>query len=109
MMLINPLAAPVIGFTRPTETPYGEVSFTTLGDTPAVVSISNPSIAGADGPGSTQAGVVFTPRGLDRKEGDRFPFGGHTYELVGNTRGDQDHPLTGADFGWVSHAVKRVG
>lgn len=107
MTLINPVFAQSAEFQRPVETSFGEVSYSSLGMNQVVVALNQPSVAGGD-PGSAQIGMVFTPRGLDRREGDRFVYGGQGYELVGDTRGDFNHPFTGDDFGWVSHAIKRA-
>ncbi|WAY18399.1 hypothetical protein OF855_24490 [Mycolicibacterium fortuitum] len=90
---------------RPTEDPYGGATFADLGDTKAVVSLGAATVT--TGFDYRQAGTVFTPRGLDRKEGDRFTHNGLEYTLVGPARGDQPHPFTGDDFGWVAHAIER--
>jgi hypothetical protein len=106
MSLINPIFAPTVEFSRPTETAYGAVSFTTLGSNQTVVSLQAPADSGG-GEDFRLAGLVFTPRGLDRKHGDRFTHNGQQYELFGPARGDQDQPFTGDNFGWISHAIRR--
>lgn len=97
-----------VPFSRPTESAFGDMTTAALGDTPAVVSIQTGSVSLGDGPGYTQAGVVFTPRNLDRREGDTFVYNGATYVLVGARRGDHPQPFTGDDFGWVVHSIKRL-
>jgi len=71
-------------------------------DTPAVVSLSPAAVQAGNGPRYSQGGTVFVPRELDRRHGDRFTHSGTKYRLVGGARGDQDHPITGDDFGWVA-------
>ena len=108
-MLLNPIAAPTSAFTRITEDPYGAVTTASLGDCQVVVSIGKATAANSDSsPGASQVGVVFVPRGLDRREGDRFTYNSETYELMGQARGNQDHPFTGDDFGWVEFGIRRV-
>lgn len=108
-MLLNPIYAPTAAFTRVTEGSYGDATLTPLGSCQVVVSMAQAaSSARAEGAGTTQIGVVFTPRSVDRQEGDRFTYNGETYELMGHARGNQDHPFTGDDFGWISHAFRRV-
>lgn len=109
MSLLNPISPPAVPFKRPTDDPYGGVTFADLGDTPVVVSLQAPSVTNvlAAANGYNLAGTVFTPRGVDRKEGDRFTYQGRDYTLIGPVRGNQDHPFTGADFGWVAHAIER--
>lgn len=109
MSLLNPINPPAVPFKRPTDDPYNGPGFTALDDTPVVVSLQAASVTNglAPGQGYTLAGTVFTPRGLDRREGDRFTYQGRDYTLVGPVRGDQDHPFTGGDFGWVAHTIER--
>lgn len=76
-------------------------------DTPAVVSLDKPVLVAGNGARYHQGGTVFVPRGLDRGHGDRFTYNGTTYRLVGGARGDQDHPVTGDDFGWVAFGFER--
>lgn len=97
-----------VPFSRPTESSFGDTASTSLGDTPAVVSIQTASVSLSDGPGYSQSGVVFTPRELDRREGDTFVYNNVTYVLVGARRGDHLQPFTGDDFGWVVHSIKRL-
>lgn len=104
MGLIQAPYAPVLEFRRPTESPFGGVTFAVVGTNPTVVSLSAPTSSAAD---FNLSGLVFTPRGVDRKDGDRFTHNGKEYELFGPARGDQDQPFTGADLGWVSHAIRR--
>lgn len=112
MPVLNPDFAVSVPFTRLTEDSFGGSTPTDLGATPVVVSIAAAATAKdsgeRQGPGYTQAGTVFTPRGLDRKAGDRFTYNGATYVLIGLPRGNQPQPFTGDDFGWISHSIERV-
>lgn len=78
-------------------------------NTPAVVSLDRPVPVAERGARYQQGGTVFLPRGIDRKHGDRFTYNGDKYRLFGKPRGDQDHPLTGDDFGWVTWSFERSG
>lgn len=88
MALINPAFAPTATFQRPAEDADGNKTPTALGANPVVVSLARE--------------MVFIPRGLDRKAGDQFSFDGGQYTLAGRPRGNQPHPFTGDDFGWVA-------
>ena len=103
--LIDPVFAGSAVFRRPVVGADNTVTWTVLGDTPVV-----PSIAGATGdPVLMQAGTLFVPRELDRQAGDRLTYNGVTMVLTGSRRGDQDHPITGDDFGWIAHAFSISG
>ncbi|CAN5146979.1 hypothetical protein BH11ACT6_BH11ACT6_34900 [soil metagenome] len=89
-----------------------------VADTPAVVSLDKPTSQLGSGPSRStamggprysQGGTVFLPRGIDRKRGDRFTHNGVKYSLIGAARGDQDHPVTGDDFGWVTWSFEGSG
>lgn len=111
MSLLNPISAPERQFRRPTETPYGESAFTSLGGIASVVSLGAESAKSSSVLSQRSAyqiaGIVFTPRGAGVKEGDRFTYNEVEYALVGPALGDQDQPFTGDDFGWVEHAIER--
>jgi len=100
-MILNPVYAQTAEFKRPT----GPTTFTTLGTNPVVVSVA-PTVSVKDSE-DQESGRAFTPRGLDRREGDRFTYNGVEYSLFGVTRGDHDQPFTGDDFGWVVHSLRR--
>ncbi|MBY0440983.1 MAG: hypothetical protein K2Q25_02410 [Mycobacteriaceae bacterium] len=102
MGLLNPAYAPLIAWERPTEDADGNTSYADLGTTATVVSLASPRVEAGSGPRFIQSGTVFVPRGIDRKAGDRFTYKGFKYTLVGVARGDQDHPFTGADLGWMA-------
>lgn len=102
MGLLNPAYAPLVPFERPTEDADGNTAWAQLGDTPAVVQLVGPGLESSSGTTYAQSGIVFVPRGSDLKVGDRFTWGGVHYMLSGGPNGDQDHPFTGDDFGWVS-------
>lgn len=112
MAVLHPDFAVSVPFSRPAEDSFGKVTSTDLGATLAVVSIGAAATAKdtgeRQGPGYTQAGIVFTPRGVDRRAGDRFTYNGATYVLIGYARGDQPQPFTGDDFGWISHSIERL-
>lgn len=74
--------------------------------TPAVVSLDKPAAVAGNGPRYAQGGTIFVPRGIDRRSGDRFTYNGSRYRLTGGARGDQDHPITGHDFGWVAFSFE---
>lgn len=84
----------------------GNPNWTPLTETKMVMSLNAPTLV-ADSKGSryTQSGTVCVPRGYDLKHGDRLPYDGAKYTVVGRQRGNQDHPFTGDDFGWVQFTV----
>lgn len=71
-------------------------------DTPAVDITSS---GGRD----VQTGSLFVPRGADLKDGDRVPYRGKWFGVVGGVRWDMDHPFTGADFGVVEYTIRLGG
>jgi hypothetical protein len=45
---------------------------------------------------------LYVPRGSDVEARDRITrSNGETYAVVGHAMWDQDHPVTGRDFGWM--------
>jgi hypothetical protein len=107
-MRVNPGFAATALFTRITENAYGDATSADIGQSEVVVALNKASAAAGDAGGSAQVGAVFVPRGTDRREGDRFGYNGHVYELIGHARGDQDQPFTGDDLGWMSFGIKRL-
>lgn len=103
MALINPAATVSITPQRPTEV-FGEETFTDLEPIDAVVSLNAPT-HGVNGR-FTQDGTLFVPRGSDVKAADKFTYQGHEFRVVGWPRADQDHPVTGDDFGWVQYVIE---
>lgn len=63
----------------------------------------------AHGARFVQAGEIFVRRGSDVLSGDEVIYNGNTYFITGDARGDQDHPFTGEDFGWVSYTLAGGG
>lgn len=102
MGLMNPAYAPTVPFERPTEDADGNTTWTTLGNTPAVVELLGEGLESPRGRERGQSGTAYMPRGSDLKIGDRFTWRGLHYMLIGGPNGDQDHVFTGDDFGWVS-------
>lgn len=92
MGLISADFAPVASFQRPRTDADGNPDPIALGANPVVV--------------SERSRQAFIPRGLDRKAGDQFVYNGGQYTLAGRPRGDQVHPMTGDDLGWVAWDVE---
>lgn len=103
--LIQAPFAPEVLFQRPNEDADGDADYTDLATLPIVIDLSGPGIESGSGRQDAQQGIVFVPRGSALLIGDRFPWGGTTYLLVGGPDGDMIHPFTGADFGWVSYTI----
>ena len=87
----------------------GNPDWTALPATKMVVSLSTPTLLDGKGSRFSQSGTVFVPRGYDLKHGDRLPYDGVKYSVVGRPRGNHDHALTGEDFGWVAFTVTGGG
>lgn len=118
MAVITPVSTVTITPRRPTEDADGNKVFTgdpggpaALASVQAVFSLSAPAKAAwrAHGERFIQDGVVFVPRGSDLIAGDEVTYRGATFTVVGNARGDQDHPFTGDDFGWVVYTLAGGG
>jgi hypothetical protein len=103
MPVINPALTTAITPQRPTEQ-FGEEDFTDLSVVGVVISLSAPS-RGVD-TRFTQDGTMFAPRGADIQAADRFSYQGHWFRVVGWARGDQNHPISGDDFGWMTFAIE---
>jgi len=90
---------------------FGESDWTDLPEIEDVVFVLDAPVAVTTESGAryTQDGSVFVPRGSDLRHGDRIPYQGTVYSVVGNVRWDMDHPLTRADFGYVEYAIRRGG
>jgi hypothetical protein len=103
MGIISAPYAPQILFERPTEDADGNSAWASLGTFAAVVDLSGPSLQSGSGTAVAQGGQVAVQRGTNLKAGDRFTWGGVHYTLTSGPNGDMNHPMTGADFGWVIH------
>jgi hypothetical protein len=47
-----------------------------------------------------QSGEVYVPRDYDLLAGDRIPWGGAHFHVIGLAQADQLHVFTGDNFGW---------
>jgi hypothetical protein len=56
-----------------------------------------------------QDATVFVPRGSDIAPGDRLLYNTWAFIVAGRPRGDQLHPFTGDDFGWMSFRCQSAG
>ncbi|OCB42939.1 hypothetical protein A5722_05135 [Mycobacterium vulneris] len=73
---------------------FGEETFTPLPPAPGAL----PTIGAVI---SLESEKIFVPRGSDIKANDKFVYQSREYRVLGWPIGDQDHPLTGDDFGWM--------
>lgn len=87
----------------------GNPDWQDLAPTKLVMSLGAPRLIEGKGSRYTQSGTAFLPRGYDIQHGDRIPYDGANYTVVGKARGNQDHPITGDDFGWVQCTVTGGG
>lgn len=87
----------------------GNPDWQNLPATRAVMRLDEPIPVDGKGSRYTQKGKAFIPRGYDLKHGDRIPFDGGHYTVIGRPRGNHDHPITGDDFGWVVYTVQGGG
>lgn len=111
MSVLNPVSTVTVTPRRPTEDPDGNKVFTDLPPVGVVPALDPPARAAwrSHGERYIQDGKVFVPRGTDLIAGDELTFNGATFTVVGNARGDQDHPFTGEDFGWVVYTLAGGG
>jgi hypothetical protein len=63
-----------------------------------------------------QDAAIFIQRGITGpggspalQAGDEVSYDGLDFIVAGNPRGDQVHPLTGLDFGWLEFRMQGVG
>lgn len=103
MGLIQAPYAPLLLFERLSEDADGNKTYTSLGNISACVDLIGQGLESRAGGSRAQGGgVVAVPRGTDVKVGDRFTYGGQHYMLATGPDGDQVHPFTGDDFGWMT-------
>lgn len=57
----------------------------------------------------TQTGDLYVKRGADLRDGDEITLPDGVFGVVGNAQFDQNHPMTGANFGWVKYAIRKGG
>jgi hypothetical protein len=108
--VINPAFTTAVTVKRPTEDAFGNKSFTvTTVDAVVALSAGGKQSWRAHGERYIQGGSLFVPRGSDVMSGDQIVYGGNVYSVVGAVRGDQDHPFTGDDFGWVVFGLEGGG
>lgn len=107
MAVINPAFTQTIHPRRPVES-FGDETFTDIAPLQAVISLQAPTHKTGTGSQSRFLiyGTLFVPRGSDLQSNDVFSYKGFTFRVTGWPRGDQDHPFTGDDFGWVSYMVE---
>ncbi|MBX9920005.1 MAG: hypothetical protein K2Y33_09305 [Mycolicibacterium frederiksbergense] len=108
-MLLNP-AGETITPQRYTEV-FGESDWVDLSAiSNVVIALDAPSADGqAAGKSYMQTGSLFAPRGSDLKDRDRFTYQDKTFGVVGDARWNQNHPFTGANFGYVEYAIRLGG
>lgn len=76
-----------------------------------VVVVIDPAqaVAGDLAKAYTQSGTLWTRRGSDLQDTDQVPLPQGVFGVVGGPTLDQDHPMTGTDFGWVRYNIRRGG
>lgn len=98
MALLNPASTTPIQLQRPTAN-FGEETFTPLPPDPDALPVIQAVI-------SLEREKLFVPRGSNIKAADKFVYQGREFRVEGWAIGDQDHPLSGDDFGWMYFAIK---
>lgn len=108
-MLLNPQFLPTVVPQRPTDDGMGNTTWTDLPPIQAAVWIGSRgsgahsvALGGQRGPTWTEFSQLFVRRDCGLKSGDRIPYQGLFYVLSGSPSGDQVHPFTGHDFGWMT-------
>lgn len=80
---------------------------------PAVVSVEaaakRPRILGEGQDLFIQDAMLFIPRGTDVRAGDHVIYNNWKFIVAGRPRGDQPHPFTGSDFGWMAVSMQAQG
>jgi hypothetical protein len=111
--LLGPIELTPVVPQRPTDDGMGNIAWTDLAAVNVLFWLGSRgsgtrsvTLGGERGPTWTEFGQVFIPRGYDIKSGDRIPYQGLLYVISGKPSGDQLHPFTGHDFGWMSFNVE---
>lgn len=111
--LLDPQFKTTVVPQRPTDDGLGNTTWADLPATKLAIWLGSRgmgghsvTLGGSKGPSWTEFGFVFAPRGSDLKSGDRIPYQGLFYVLSGKPSGDQVHPFTGHDFGWMVFTVE---
>lgn len=86
----------------------GNNDWQALAETRMVVSLGAPNPVDGKGSRYSQSGTVFVPRGYDLKHGDRIPYDGAHYAVIGKPRGTTDHAITGDEF-WAAYTITGGG
>jgi hypothetical protein len=108
MAVLGPMHGVDITPSRPTSDGLGNFTFVDQAVIHnAVFALSAPSSI-ADSVYS-QAGSLFVPRGSDLRNGDRIPYAGRFFVVIGPPQWDMDHPFTGEDFGYVEVVIQWGG
>lgn len=116
MPLLNPLLNPKFMITvvpqRPTDDGMGNITWANRPPIQAVIwagghaAAHSVRLAVDRGPQWTAFAQLFVPRGSDVKSGDRIPYRGLVYVVSGPASGDQVHPFTEHDFGFMAFNVE---
>lgn len=56
-----------------------------------------------------QTGDLYVKRGSDLRDGDEITLSEGVFGVVGGAQFDQNHPMTGTNFGWVLYAIRKGG
>jgi hypothetical protein len=96
---------------RPTEGDFGESDWDDLTPIENVVVVTNSPSAAAGEAGKvySQDGSLFVPRGSDLRNGDRFPYQGKAFGVVGDAQWDMNHPFSNSNLGYVEYTIRLGG
>lgn len=112
MPLLDPQFATSVVPQRPTDDGMGNTTWADLDPVSAVfwagghAASHSVRLAADRGPQWTAFAQLFVPRGTDIRSGDRIPYQGLLYVVSGVAAGDQVHPFSGNDFGWMVFNVE---
>jgi hypothetical protein len=112
-MLLNPKFLTTVVPQRPTDDGMGNTGWVDLDPVPVALWIGSRgsgthsvTLGGAKGPSWTEFAQIFVPKDCGLQSGDRIPYQGLVYVISGTPSGDQVHPFTGNDFGFMSFTVE---
>lgn len=100
------LGGPIYGVSiipqRPMSDGLGNLDWTDLAQIDnAVFALSAPSGHPTTESTFSQIGQLFVPQGSDLLNGDRVPYFGRNFAVIGEPMWDFSHPFTNEDFGYL--------
>lgn len=90
---------------------FDEDDWVSVGDPVKVKYFLDPPVATITEKGKsyTQNGRLYALRNVDIQDNDRIPLPEGVFGIVGPAGLNQDHSITGSDFGWKKYVIRLGG